>query len=352
VDEATSGSARGVQSPRGAVTLQDVADHAGVSLKTASRAVNGEQYVRQETRDRVLGSASALGFQLNTMASLLARGITSNTVGLVTGDLANPFYAALAKGVEDEIRGKGLQLTLASSDESAETERALVDELARRQVKAVIVVSAMDEHAEYRSLQDRGIPVVFVDRAASGIAADSVVFDNHGGSRDAAAHLLSFGHRRVAFLGDYAWLPTYRDRLAGFAEAMDAAGIESWRELVRDGAHDAMTACHRTTELLDLTEPPTAVFASNNRATVGALQAFGNRPEADRPALIGFDDFDLAEFIGITVVANDPVEMGRRAGLLALEHLGAHTVEPRTFVLPTTLVARGSGERTPPIASA
>ncbi|MFZ4893219.1 LacI family DNA-binding transcriptional regulator [Plantibacter sp. Mn2098] len=337
----------GSTEPRAAVTLQAVADQAGVSLKTASRAINGEQYVRQETRDRVLDAAALLGFQLNTMASLLARGITSNTVGLVTGDLANPFYAALAKGVEDEIRGKGLQLTLASSDESADTERALVQELAHRQVKAIIVVSAMDAHGEYRSLQERGIPVVFVDRAAADIAADSVVFDNRGGSRTAAAHLLGVGHRRVAFLGDYEWLPTYRERLAGFAEAMDGSGVDDWRTLVRDGAHDVTTACALTEALLDLPHPPTAVFASNNRATIGALQAFGRRRLSPQPALIGFDDFDLAEFIGVTVVANDPVEMGRRAASLALAHLASRGIEPETYVLPATLIVRGSGERPP-----
>lgn len=327
-------------------TLTDVAAEAGVSLKTASRAVNGEPYVSAGTRDRVLAAARALGFQLNAGASLLARGITSSFVGLVTGDLANPFYAALAKGVESELRSHGMQVTLASSDESPETERALVDELARRQVRAVLVVSTLDDHGSYAALQQRGIPVVFVDRAGTGLDADSVVIDNEGGGRTAAAHLLAAGHRRIAFLGDYDRLPTYRERLAGFRAALAEAGVDA-DALVRAGAHDLDTASALTRTLLALPEAPTAIFASNNRATIGALRELGRIDAARRPALVGFDDFDLAEYAGVTVVRHDPVEMGCSAARLALARLDEHGTPPQQLVLPTELVARGSGERPP-----
>lgn len=327
-------------------TLQDVATRAGVSLKTASRAVNAEPYVSASTRDRVLAAASDLGFQLNAEASLLARGITSNFVGLVTGDLTNPFYAALAKGAENELRRQDLQLTLASSDENPEREIAIVDELARRHVQAVIVVSTLDSHEPFRALQQRGIPVIFVDREPHDLEADAIVLANHEGGRAAADHLVAHGHRRVAFLGDFDRLPTYRERLDGFVDGMRAASIDDWRQWVRPGAHDTETACALTLDLLDSSPAPTAIFASNNRATVGALRALAERPDA-APALVGFDDFDLASVLGVTVVAHDPVEMGRRAAAAVLERLDDRGRRHELVTLPTRLIARGSGERPP-----
>jgi LacI family transcriptional regulator len=327
-------------------TLQDVATRAGVGLKTASRAVNGEPHVSEATRDRVLEAAAELGFQLNAGASLLARGQTSSFVGLVTGDLTNPFYAALAQGVERELRLVDTGLTLASSDESPGREVALVDELVRRQVRAVIVVSTLESHAAYAALQRRGIPVVLVDRAPVDLDADAVVLENREGGAAAAEHLLAHGHRRIGFLGDVDRLPTFRERLAGFGERMRAAGVDDWERHVRAGAHDPEAAAALTRDLLDGPDAPTALFASNNRATVGALRELSTRADAP-PALVGFDDMDLGAVLGLTVVAHDPVEMGRRAALAAIDRL-ADRRRPTSLVrLPTRVVARGSGERPP-----
>ena len=333
-------------------TLAGVAARAGVSLKTASRAINGEQYVAEATRARVLDAAAELGFQLNAMASLLARGQSSNVVGLITGDLANPFYAALAKGVERAARAEGLRVLLASSDESSENELSIVDELARQHVRALVVASTLERHDRYRSVQERGIPVVFVDRAVRDLAADSVVLANRSGARAAAEHLLAHGHRRIAFLGDYGRLPTYRERLDGFGEALEAAGIDDWRDLVAEGTHDPETAQRRTAELLGRPDAPTAIFASNNRASIGVLRAFAELRPDNLPALVGFDDFDLAAFAGVTVVSFDAVELGRTAARLALDAVGRRRTSetgpgPRITELPTHLIARGSGERRP-----
>ncbi|TPW74148.1 LacI family DNA-binding transcriptional regulator [Schumannella soli] len=333
----------------GATTLADVAARAGVSLKTASRAVNGEQHVREETRAKVLSAASDLGFQLNSSASLLARGIASSFVGVVTGDLANPFYAMLAQGAASELRAHQLSVTLGSSDESSAQEEVLVDELARRSVRAVIAASAMTSHAPYAALQRRGVPVVFVDRAPTDLDADSIVLDNAGGARAAAEHLLAGGHRRIAFLGDFERLPTYRERLDGFTAAMDAAtgAVDAgWRELVREGAHDPEVAARVTGELLDAANPPTAIFASNNRATLGVLRELARRGDTTT-ALVGFDDFDLAEVLGVTVVAHDARAMGAQAARLVVERLADPRRDTELVRLPTRLVTRGSGERAP-----
>ncbi len=322
-------------------TLADVAARADVSLKTASRVVNGEPYVREDTRRRVLAAATSLGYSPNASASALARGVDSSVVGLITGDLTNPFYAAVASGVESALRDRGLQLTISSSDEAPERERAIATEFARRHVRALLVVSSLDDHGFYTTLQERGVPVVFLDRAAQGLRAPSVVLDDEQGAALAARHLLGHGHRTFAFIGDYPTLPTYRSRLAGFADALRSRGVPPEALAVSKGAHDVATAEKATLALLDSAEPPSAIFASNNRVTVGALRALAEHPSP--PALVGFDDFDLADVLGVTVVAHDPVEMGRRAAELALDRDGS--VE--TLRLPTRLIARGSGERTP-----
>lgn len=325
-----------------APTLAQVAERAGVSLKTASRAVNGEPRVAEATRERVLDAAHQLGFQLNRAASLLARGLTSNLVGLITGDLANPFYSAVAKGVEQELRSQGMQLTVASSDEEPARERELIGEFVDRQVRALILVSTSTDHSDLAGVQARGIPVVFVDRPAVGIDADTVLLDNRRGARVAVEHLIAAGHTSIGFIGDLSRLETHRERLAGFEDAMRAAGLDAER-WVRHDAHDVAAALDEARALLTQPEPPTALFTSNNRITIGAVRAM---LELDAwPALVGFDDFELADILGITVIAHDPVEMGRTAARLALGAMERRHEGPSGIILPTRLLQRGSGER-------
>jgi LacI family transcriptional regulator len=332
---------------RSPATLVDVARRAGVSLKTASRAINGEPHVADATRLRVTTAAGELGFQLNSMASLLKRGIRSNFIGLVTGDLANPFYSSLAKGVERELRAQGLQLVVSSTDESGERERVLVEEMVARQVRALIVVSTLESNDSLRAAQERGIPVVFVDRPATDLVADSVVLDNRAGARLAVEHLLQHGHRRVGFIGDFSRLPTHRQRLDGYLDAMASVGAseDDLRILVREDLHDATGARGATHDLLALDSPPTALFTSNNRVTIGALTAFREVDLA--PALVGFDDFDLADVLGVTVISHDPVEMGARAARLAFDALGNRSPRGESLVQPVRLIERGSGEVAP-----
>lgn len=326
-------------------TLADVARLANVSLKTASRALGGEPYVSEKTRTMVFDAAQQLDYQRNAAASLLASGRLSESVGLITGDFTNPFYSALAKGLEDVLRERDMHLSVANARESAEDEWRLARSMADRQTKAVVVVSAMTDHSRYRALQARGVPVVFVDRPAEQLDADSVVLDNRGGGRSAARHLLEAGHRRIAFIGDYEWLPTFQERAAGMAEVL--AEHSGWHELVRPGAHDVATARRFAAELLALPEPPSAFIAGNNRIVLGVMEELASRGATDRPAVVSFDDFEWARVLGISVVAHDPAEMGRRAAHLALDRLARREQAIETVVLPMRLITRGSGERPP-----
>lgn len=321
-------------------TLAQVAARAGVSLKTASRALGGESYVSAKTLASVLAAAAELDYQRNAAASLLASGRLAESIGLITGDFTNPFYSALAQAIEDEIRPRGMHLSVANSRESAEQERRVAHDLADRQTKAVITVSAMTDHSDYAQLQARGIPVVFVDRPAENLDADSVVFDNREGGRLAARHLIDAGHHRIAFIGDYAWLPTYRQRLAGMGDVLDGQS-SGWRELLRIDAHDVPSSRDCMRDLLALETPPTAVVAGNNRILLGVMEEIADHPEAS-PAVIGFDEPEWAQVLGISVVTGDVEALGRQAARLAVARLSDRTRAYESVVIPMQLIARRS----------
>jgi LacI family transcriptional regulator len=326
-------------------TLTEVAALAGVSLKTASRALNREPNVAPSTGRRVRDAADTLGYRLNGIARELRRGATSALVGLVSGDLANPFYSAVASGIERELRQHGLLLITANNDEDAELERSLVEAFLERRVRALLVIPSGDDH-EYLAVEgSRGVPFVFLDRPPDGLAADAVLIDNAGGARSAGEHLLAAGHRRIGLVADLARMAPQRGRIDGFVSAMRAAGNDAWEPYLRTDVHDVRAAERTAQELLSLSPAPTAIFTTNNRLTTGALRAM--RGLADPPALIGFDDFDLADVLGITVVAHDMSAIGREAARLAYERISGHTGPARTIVISTSIVTRGSGERSP-----
>jgi LacI family transcriptional regulator len=328
-------------------TMSDVADAAQVSLKTVSRVVNGEAGVRADTAERVQEAIARLGFRRNDVARALRSGQVSRTLGLVIEDMANPFYSGIMRGVEQVARENGLLMISGSSDESGERERELVLALCERRVDGLIVVPASDDHAYLLPEMRLGVRVVFLDRPPCGIEADTVLVDNVGGAETATQHLLAQGHRRIAFVGDTPTLFTAAERLAGYRRALERADVAFAERLVRMGLHDSDAAEQATRELLALADPPTAIFTGNNRNTIGALRAL---PTTDRRvALVGFDDFELAELlpIPVTVVAASPLDLGREAATLLLDRLGGSDKAPRTLVLPTTLLARGSGEVAP-----
>ncbi|MEV6850408.1 LacI family DNA-binding transcriptional regulator [Actinoplanes sp. NPDC051411] len=326
-------------------TLTQVAALAGVSLKTASRALNREPNVAPSTGQRVLDAADLLGYRLNGIARELRRGATSALVGLVSGDLANPFYSAVASGIERELRQHGLLLVTANNDEDPELERSLVDAFLERRVRALLIIPSVGEH-DYLSIEgSHGIPFVFLDRPPDGVNGDAVLIDNVGGARSAAEHLLAGGHRRIAMVADLARMAPQRGRIDGFVAAMRAAGNTAWEPYVRTDIHDVRHAERAVRDLLELDPAPTAFFTTNNRLTTGALRAM--RDVAEPPALVGFDDFDLADVLGTTVVAHDMTAIGREAARLAYERISGHTGPARTIVISTSVVPRGSGERPP-----
>jgi LacI family transcriptional regulator len=327
--------------------MSDVAEAAGVSVKTVSRVVNEEPGVRPETAEAVRRTIAQLGFSRNDLARALRHGRRSGLFGLVIEDVSNPFYSAIARGVEEVTRSRGILAIAASSDEDGDRERDLVRLFCERRVDGLLIVPAGNDHGYMLPELRSGTRVVFIDRPPRKIDADVVLLDNVGGARTAVEHLLAQGHRRIGFVGDAPGIFTAGERLRGYRDTLARAGLAADPSLIRLGAHDAAAAEVAVDELLSLPDPPTALFAGNNRITVGALRVLGR--DGYRLALVGFDDIELGEMLAVpvTVVAYDAAELGRSAAELLAQRLAGDNRPSQRVVLPTTLVARGSGEVKP-----
>jgi LacI family transcriptional regulator len=324
--------------------MLDVANAAGVSLKTVSRVINDEPGVTAAKVAQVEAAIATLGYERNDIAASLRSGAKSSTVGLVIEDVANPFYAIVAQAVEDVAREHASLLITTSAREDAERERQLVTALLRRRVDALLIVPAGPDHSYIAATGFAG-NTVFLDRPPANTEADTVLVDNAVGAELAVAHLLRYGHQRIAIVGDAMSLYTAQERLTGYRHALAAGGVQVDEELISMGHGTLDSAREAVNELmaLPLDRRPTAVFTANNRCTIGALHAL----DADRGhlALVGFDEFELADLLGVTVVRTDPYRMGQVAAELALGRTsseGPH--HARRVIVPVELVARGSGE--------
>jgi LacI family transcriptional regulator len=327
-------------------TMHDVAREAGVGLKTVSRVVNGESGVNTELADRVRAAVTALGFRRNAMAGNLRAGRTAASIGLVIEDLGNPFYTAIARGVEELTHGRNFVLMTASSEEDPERERGLILELCHRRVDGLIIVPTALDHEFLQPEIDMGLQAVFLDRPASGVDGDTVLLDNRGGAEAAANYLLARGHLRIGVVGHDASVWTMRERLAGFRGALARAGVPHDERLSRLGPLTPADAARATAQLLAGDDPPTAFFACNNRMTVGVLTELRRRgPEAEVADVAGFDDIETAGLFArqLALVSYDATELGRRAAALLLERLdGRRTAQQ--IVVPTALVRYGEDE--------
>jgi LacI family transcriptional regulator len=324
-----------------------VALRAGVSFKTVSRVVNGEPGVRPETAERVTAAVRRLGFQRNIIASSLKRGMSHDTVGLVIEDVSNPFFATIARAAEEVTRELDLVMIMASSDEDRSRERSVIDSLLSRRVRGLLIVPIGRDHRYLARDMRLGMAVVFIDRPPGHLRADCVLVDNAGGARSAVEHLVRRGHRRVGVLMDSLEIFTMAERHAGYRAALEAAGLPYDARLVRQGVHDVREARAALLELLRLEEPPTAVFTTNNRMTVGAVQ--GLAAVGRHMALVGFDDFDLADALAtpVSVVTADIERLGRMGAEMLVRRMQGWSGAPERIVLPTRLVERGSGELPP-----
>jgi LacI family transcriptional regulator len=330
--------------------MTDVAALAGVALKTVSRVVNAEPGVSPELEAKVKRAIEQLNYRRDANASMLRRlGGKTQTIGLVLEDVANPFSSALHRAIEDSARARHVLVFAGSCDEDAVRERELIGSFRDRRVDGIIVVPASSDHTFLYEEQRAGTALVFVDRPAAHLDADSVASDNINGSTAAVEHLLARGHRRIAFLGDLPSIWTADERLRGYRQAIAQAGIHYDEQLIRTGLRDSDSALQAVAELLAFPDPPTAIFTSQNLLTIGGIRALKSAGLQHRIALIGFDDIPLGDIVepAISVVAQDPQAIGHAAAELLFRRLEGDTSPAVHQVVPVRLIARGSGEIEP-----
>src|SRR4051794_1306309 len=305
-------------------TMREVAAVAGVSLSTVSRVVNGGAGVREDLVVRVREAVEMLGYRHNLTASTLRRADRSSaTIGVIFEDVSNPFFGSVHRGVEDIARERRVLTLVGSSDEDADRERELADAFMARGVDGLIVATAVHDNAYLLRERAAGLALAFVDRPPNFFDGDAVVSDNAGGASVAVEHLIAAGHRRIAFLGDRPDVYTAAERLRGYREALASHGIAEDLGLVRHPMFRGVDAYETTCDLLDGKDPPTAVFASQNLISMGAVRALHARGRQHEVALVSFDDIPLADVVapGVTVVAQDPLALGRSAAELLFSRL-------------------------------
>lgn len=332
-------------------TMKDVAARAGVGLATVSRVVNGDSNVSEHTRAAVQNAIEVLDFRRNDSARLLRQGIAAS-LGVVLDDMADPFFSALNRAVETAATARGTLSITASSSNDAAHARELIQALCARRVDGLIVAApgGLDQNFLQEEIR-AGTQMVFVDRPPEGFTADTVLSDNFGGAVDGVNHLIGQGHQRIACLSDGSNLYTVQQRIAGYWHALRAAGIPavaSWEHADRSAGSSLADWLVEMARWPDA-DRPTAIFCTNSRASVAVLRALRGANGA-WPALLCFDDFELADVIrpGISVVAQDPVAMGRHAAELLFSRLDGSVAgnqsPARTITIKTRLIPRGSAE--------
>lgn len=328
-------------------TLRDVAAASGVSVKTVSRVVNGEGGVSAELESRVTDAIRTLGYSPDTRARhLRSHSTTTGAIGLIQNDVSNPFFAAIFKGVEEVATNAGNVVLAASSGADQEQQDDIVRAFIERRVDGLIVVPAAGDLTLIEEETRRGTPVVFVDLMPSRVVGDVVLSDHVGGAMAATRHLIDHGHRRIAFLGDDVRFFSARERERGYREALESFGIEFDPAIARFDVGSPQMSATAVAEMLASPNPPTAFFTAQNFVSVGTVRVLKELGRSDDVAVVGFDDLELADVLDppLSVVPQEPHELGRRAAELLYRRLDGYDGPPDVVVLPCGLLRRGSGE--------
>lgn len=322
-------------------TMTDVAELAGVSLKTVSRVINEVDTVHPDLAAKVNKAAATLGFRRNQIAASLRTGKLQPTIAYVVKDSATDLYTGIAAGITPVAQRQGAHVIVAATPEDIEAEHRIILNLCGRSVDGMLVVPAAGDHSTLRGEIQRGIPMVFIDRVPAGLSADSVVLDSLGGTYRAAKLLIQEGHRRIGVILDSLQIPTMRERLEGVETALTNAGLSRDSLLVTADIRDHDDAKRAADALLDLDEPPTAFVCGQARITLGVAEAVWMR--GDRQDIIGFDDFAAASMLpnAIRVISYDRAALGRLATELLFRRIDGDTTPWQTLVLPTTIEKRG-----------
>jgi LacI family transcriptional regulator/LacI family repressor for deo operon, udp, cdd, tsx, nupC, and nupG len=329
------------------VSLQEVARRAKVSIATVSRVLNKSDKVVAATRAAVEQALRESGYRPSRVARRLRmKDGRAHLVGLIIPDIQNPFYAEIARGVEDAAYAAEYALLLCNSDENPDKERFYLDVMVAESVDGIVLPPFDETDSAVIDLVKNGPPVVCVDRSLSKVKTDLVEVDNYRGAHEAVTHLIDKGHKSIALIEGRSEVSTSRERRRGYLDALAERGVAVRKELIRAGDFKQESGRILAGSLLDQRRPPTALFVCNNLMTVGALAAIhqrGLRVPQD-VAIVGFDDLPWAEALDppLTVVRQPAYEVGRQAMELLLKRITEPTRPPLALRLLPELVLRRS----------
>ncbi len=326
--------------------MRQVAAQAGVSAMTVSRVINESPRVSEDARGRVEAAIAELGYVPNRLARGLIRQKTS-AIGVIVPDVANPFFTLVVRGAEEVAWRAGYHVILCNTQADLERERSYLEDMLAFQVEGLLIAPVGERsRPNLRVLKKNGVPFVLIDRSISGYDGDLVQGDSTAGAHRLVEHLIELGHRRIAMVTETAEVSTARDRVSGYRHALEDAGIDFRPELVVEAsAIDPRAAHDATLALLDLPEPPTAIFSVNNIAVVGVAEAIRERGlEIPKDiALVCFDDIEHASRFHpfLTVMAQPAETFGTIAMQLLLDRLAGRVAERRRLVvLPADMIVR------------
>jgi len=332
-------------------TIKDIAKHAEVSTATVSRALNDSGYVGTKTKERVIRIAKEMNYVPNIIAKNLSKN-ESNVIGVVVPEITNPFFGEVIRGLNSVADQNNLSIILYNTDEELQKELRYLKLLKEQRIKGLILTSACEDenfNSKYlKSLQELAIPIVLMDRDVKYSNFDAVFFDDIQGAYMGVDALIKAGHRKIAVLCGPTVMRPGRNRLRGYKKAFHMNNITINEDYIIYGDYSIESGYRETKELLQMKEPPTAIFATNNMVCLGCLKALcelGLRIPQDM-ALVGFDQIEVLDILNlnISVVYKDTEKMGRTAMILLLEKLSFKEGEQHTrrIILPTEIKLRGS----------
>ncbi len=326
--------------------MLDVAKESGTSLKTVSRVVNGESGVNPELVTKVERAVKKLHYRHNLTAGSLRRlGGRTKTIGLLLENVSNPFSAALHRTVEDCARARGIEVMTGSLDGDSARERELINGFIARRVDGLIVVPSSDDHKYLVNERRAGTQFVFIDRPALNFNSDAVTATNSEGVEEAVTSLISLGHKRIAFLGDFEGIFTAKERHNGYRKALRSSKIPVDKELEKLGFHNESEIEAFLIDLLSRQNRPTAIFTAQNVITLVAIRVLRSKNLHHKIALIGFDELPLADLLdpAISLVTQDIHAMGSIAAQLLFDRIDGVKSGYEERVVPTTFTQRASG---------
>lgn len=319
---------RVVSAPTPHPTLADVAAIAGVSVKTASRAINELDNVSALTLDKVKKAAELVGYRSNRIARELRVGALSNLVGMVISDLSNPFYAGMASGVEEELTKVGLDLIIATARDDGAREKELIASLLERRVRGLVIIPSAQDYSYLHIERKRGFSFVFADRPPAYLDADIVLTDNQGGIAKCVSYLVSQGCTRLALMADKVEIWTATERIEGFKKAVLTHGLQSANSKIISGLHTSEQAEKVALDLLKLNQPYDGYIATNDLIATGVGHALSS--SKSKVSIISFDEFPFSKVMKIPTLNHDPKRLGRAAALALLSRIENPTGEDFT----------------------